>query len=280
MADRNVTRQRRRAARPTTYVFRVVVATYLFFLVAWPVSLVAKHTFDDGFSDLQAILDDPDVVHALRLTVFVAVIAVVINTSSAWASRCCSSATSSRASGAQRADRPAAVGVADRRRAVPGARLRRPRRLVRPRLEDAGFQVIFATPGDRHGHRLRRPAPRHPRGRAGPRGDRHRAGAGRPQPRRQRAADLPPHHAAVDQVGRRLRRRAQPRPLAGRVRRREGRVGQRARRDPHRHPGRRGEVPELRPAAAPTPRRSCSRWSSVACIVDRVDRRAPRRGSR
>ena len=37
--------------------------------------------------------------------------------------------------------------------------------------------------------------------------------------------------------------------------------------DPHRHAGRRGEVPQLRPAAAPTPPPSCWRWSSVACIV-------------
>ena len=44
--------------------------------------------------------------------------------------------------------------------------------------------------------------------------------------------DLPAHHAAHHPVGRRLRRRAQPRPLARRVRRGEGRVGERPRRDP------------------------------------------------
>jgi sulfate transport system permease protein len=62
------------------YVFRFVVTAYLFLLVAWPVSLVAKNTFADGFTELEAILEDPDVVHALRLTVLVAVISVVINT--------------------------------------------------------------------------------------------------------------------------------------------------------------------------------------------------------
>jgi len=62
------------------YVFRFVVTAYLFLLVAWPVSLVAKNTFADGFTELRAILEDPDVVHALRLTVFVAVVSVVINT--------------------------------------------------------------------------------------------------------------------------------------------------------------------------------------------------------
>jgi len=73
---------RRRPARrgPVRYVTRVVVIVYLFFLVAWPVYLVGRNAFRDGFDDLQAILDDPDIVHALNLTVTVAIIAVVINT--------------------------------------------------------------------------------------------------------------------------------------------------------------------------------------------------------
>ncbi len=49
-------------------------------LVAWPVALVAKNAFADGFTDINAILDDPDVRHALRLTVRVAIISVIINT--------------------------------------------------------------------------------------------------------------------------------------------------------------------------------------------------------
>ena len=65
---------------PLTYVFRVVVVSYLFFLVAWPVYLVAKNTFEDGFASLEEILTDPDVVHALRLTIVVAVISVILNT--------------------------------------------------------------------------------------------------------------------------------------------------------------------------------------------------------
>jgi len=62
------------------YVFRLVTAAYLFFLVAWPVALVVKNAFGDGLVDLRAIVDDPDVVHAIRLTVVVAIISVVINT--------------------------------------------------------------------------------------------------------------------------------------------------------------------------------------------------------
>jgi sulfate transport system permease protein len=61
-------------------VFRVIVAGYLFLLVAWPVSLVAKFTFEDGLTSLRDILSDPDVLHAFRMTAIVAVTAVVINT--------------------------------------------------------------------------------------------------------------------------------------------------------------------------------------------------------
>jgi sulfate transport system permease protein len=63
-----------------TYVRRSLVIAYLFLLVAWPVSLVVKHTFDGGLDNLQTALSDPDVVFALQLTVYVAVWAVVINT--------------------------------------------------------------------------------------------------------------------------------------------------------------------------------------------------------
>lgn len=59
---------------------RAVAASYLFFLVAWPVSLVAKETLSGGLGELQGILGDPDVVQALRLTVLVAVVSVVANT--------------------------------------------------------------------------------------------------------------------------------------------------------------------------------------------------------
>ncbi len=58
---------------------RVLVITYLFFLVAWPTSLVAKNTFANGFQGIQDALNDPDVVHALQLSGQVAVAAVLIN---------------------------------------------------------------------------------------------------------------------------------------------------------------------------------------------------------
>lgn len=63
-----------------TYVFRAIVIVYLGLLVAWPVSLVAKETFANGFDALSAALSDPSVVFALKLTVSVAIQAVILNT--------------------------------------------------------------------------------------------------------------------------------------------------------------------------------------------------------
>ncbi|MBQ1022752.1 sulfate ABC transporter permease [Micromonospora sp. C95] len=65
---------------PVRHLLRLVVTTYLFLLVAWPLYLVGRNAFADGFVDLTAILTDPDVTHALRLTVVIAVAAVMINT--------------------------------------------------------------------------------------------------------------------------------------------------------------------------------------------------------
>ena len=116
-----------------------------------------------------------------------------------------------------------------------------------PALEDAGFQVIFATPGIILATTfvalplvIREVVP-----------VLEEIGIEQEQAARSLGAsalpDVPAHHAAGHQVGARLRRRAQPGPLPRRVRGGQGRVRQRARRDPHRHPRRRGEVPELRP---------------------------------
>ena len=79
-----------RTARPTTvrrpgrttgtYVRRAIVTSYLFLLVVWPVSLVVSTTFDGGLTNLQDALSDPAITSALRLTVYVALWAVAINT--------------------------------------------------------------------------------------------------------------------------------------------------------------------------------------------------------
>lgn len=62
------------------HTLRLVVSAYLFFLVAWPLFLVGRNAFANGFDDIRAVLTDPDTAHALRLTVLIALIAVVVNT--------------------------------------------------------------------------------------------------------------------------------------------------------------------------------------------------------
>ncbi len=74
------TRSPRVRKTPMTYVLRLIATAYLFFLVAWPVSLVATKTFEDGLGSIRALLEDPDIVVALQLSVYVAFFSVVINT--------------------------------------------------------------------------------------------------------------------------------------------------------------------------------------------------------
>lgn len=62
------------------WTLRVLVVTYLFLLVAWPVSLVVTNAFDGGAEAVLGVLRDADIQTALRLTVFAAVVAVLINT--------------------------------------------------------------------------------------------------------------------------------------------------------------------------------------------------------
>jgi sulfate transport system permease protein len=68
-----------REPAPLRWFLRTLAVVYVFLLVLWPVSLVAKNTFADGTTALRAALSDADVVHALQLTAIVSVVAVVIN---------------------------------------------------------------------------------------------------------------------------------------------------------------------------------------------------------
>lgn len=77
MADHVVIRTNR---GPITWALRIFVIAYLLLLVAWPVSLVATHTFADGLTSIQTLLQDEDIRSALRLTAFVGVLATAINT--------------------------------------------------------------------------------------------------------------------------------------------------------------------------------------------------------
>ena len=62
------------------YVVRTIVIAYLFFLVAWPVSLVAQNALADGPGAILDLVADPDIRAAFRLTAVAAAVAVVINT--------------------------------------------------------------------------------------------------------------------------------------------------------------------------------------------------------
>jgi sulfate transport system permease protein len=60
-------------------LLRTLTIGYVFFLVAWPTSLVFKNAFSDGTGAVIDALSGPDVSHALRLTVTITVVAVLIN---------------------------------------------------------------------------------------------------------------------------------------------------------------------------------------------------------
>jgi sulfate/thiosulfate transport system permease protein len=68
-----------KVSTPVRWLLRVIAVGYVFFLVAWPVSLVAVRTFENGTADFFGIFTDPHTVAALQLTLMVAVWAVVIN---------------------------------------------------------------------------------------------------------------------------------------------------------------------------------------------------------
>ncbi|WP_392507855.1 sulfate ABC transporter permease [Naumannella halotolerans] len=74
--------RRRRARRrsPVTYLLRLGVIAYLVLLVGWPMVLIVTTTFADGFSVLESVFSDADLVHAIRLSIVAAVVATVINT--------------------------------------------------------------------------------------------------------------------------------------------------------------------------------------------------------
>ncbi|MCY7396658.1 MAG: sulfate ABC transporter permease subunit [Nocardioides sp.] len=68
-----------RTSLPTRWLLRVLAVAYVFFLVAWPVGLLVRRTFEGGFANLADALADPQVTGALNLTLVVAFYAVVIN---------------------------------------------------------------------------------------------------------------------------------------------------------------------------------------------------------
>jgi sulfate transport system permease protein len=65
---------------PAKWVLRLVVVGYVFFLVGWPVLTLVQHAFSGGLASFRAAFADPDVVHALIVTVEISFWAVLINT--------------------------------------------------------------------------------------------------------------------------------------------------------------------------------------------------------
>lgn len=68
---------RRTAGR---YGLRFVALGYLALLLLVPVGMIFYRTFEDGFSAAWSAVTEPDALHALKLTLEVAAIAVVLNT--------------------------------------------------------------------------------------------------------------------------------------------------------------------------------------------------------
>jgi sulfate transport system permease protein len=59
---------------------RLLALAYVFFLVGWPVITLVQRTFADGWSSFGQAFSDPDVTHALLVTVEISLWAVAINT--------------------------------------------------------------------------------------------------------------------------------------------------------------------------------------------------------
>jgi sulfate/thiosulfate transport system permease protein len=68
------------AHRVITWALRLIMIGYLFFLVIWPVGLVAAETFAGGLAPVINALRQPQVIFAFELTLSAAFWAVVINT--------------------------------------------------------------------------------------------------------------------------------------------------------------------------------------------------------
>jgi sulfate transport system permease protein len=65
---------------PAKWALRFLVVGYVFMLVGWPMITLIQRAFADGLSTFQTAFSDPDVTHALLVTVEISLWAVVINT--------------------------------------------------------------------------------------------------------------------------------------------------------------------------------------------------------
>jgi sulfate/thiosulfate transport system permease protein len=65
---------------PVKWTVRLAALAYVFLLVGWPLVTLAQRTFADGFTSFNQAFSDPDVTHALIVTVEISMWAVIINT--------------------------------------------------------------------------------------------------------------------------------------------------------------------------------------------------------
>jgi sulfate/thiosulfate transport system permease protein len=65
---------------PARWAVRVLALAYVFFLVGWPMITLGQRTFADGWSSFTQAFSDPEVTHALLVTLEISIWAVVINT--------------------------------------------------------------------------------------------------------------------------------------------------------------------------------------------------------
>ena len=54
---------------PAKWAVRLVVIAYVFLLVGWPMITLVQNAFADGLDSFQAAFSDPDVTHALIVTI-------------------------------------------------------------------------------------------------------------------------------------------------------------------------------------------------------------------
>jgi sulfate transport system permease protein len=73
-------RRRRRGSPATRWALRLIAIVYVLGLVALPVGTVVQQTFKNGLDTFWTSLQNPDLQSAAKLGLFVAVVAVVINT--------------------------------------------------------------------------------------------------------------------------------------------------------------------------------------------------------
>ena len=133
---------------PVRWGLRIVTVGYVFLLVAWPTALVFKNALADGLGAMLETFSDPEISHAISLTLTITVWAVLINlvfglTISILLVRYDfpGKRVLSALIDVPLAISPVVVGLAlvlvyNGRDGWFG-----------PQLEEAGFQVIFSTPG-------------------------------------------------------------------------------------------------------------------------------------